>query len=94
VNEAKGFVFISHIGDVFPSGFLPLKAGNVKQQELGEIYTSSELFVSLRDNRNLKGKCGRCEFRDLCGGSRARAWAMTGDVFESDPLCMYQPDVA
>jgi AdoMet-dependent heme synthase len=94
VNEAKGFVFISHIGDVFPSGFLPLKAGNVKQQSLGEIYRSSELFVSLRDTANLKGKCGRCEFRDLCGGSRARAWAMTGDVFESDPLCMYQPRAA
>jgi len=94
VNEAKGFVFISHIGDVFPSGFLPLKAGNVKQRPLGEIYRTSELFVSLRDTGNLKGKCGRCEFRDLCGGSRARAWAMTGDVFESDPLCGYQPRVA
>jgi radical SAM protein len=94
VNEGKGFVFISHIGDVFPSGFLPLKAGNVKQQSLGEIYRSSELFVSLRDSGNLKGKCGRCEFRELCGGSRARAWSMTGDVFESDPLCPYQPGVA
>lgn len=91
VNEAKGFVFVSHIGDVFPSGFLPLKAGNVKQQPLGEIYRSSELFTSLREPGNLKGKCGRCEFRDLCGGSRARAWSMTGDVFESDPLCTYQP---
>jgi radical SAM protein len=91
VNEAKGFVFISHIGDVYPSGFLPLKAGNVKQESLGEIYRSSTLFTSLRNNENLKGKCGRCEFRDLCGGSRARAWAMTGDVFAEDPLCMYQP---
>lgn len=94
VNEGKGFVFISHIGDVFPSGFLPLKAGNVRHQRLGEIYRSSDLFVSLRDNGNLKGKCGRCEFRELCGGSRARAWAVTGDVFESDPLCVYQPRVA
>ena len=91
VNEAKGFVFVSHIGDVYPSGFLPLKAGNVKQQPLADIYRTSELFVSLRDSNNLKGKCGRCEFRDLCGGSRARAWAMTGDVFEADPLCTYQP---
>ena len=91
VNEGKGFVFISHIGDVFPSGFLPLKAGNVKNGSLREIYRSSELFVSLRDNGKLKGKCGRCEFRDLCGGSRARAWSMTGDVFESDPLCTYEP---
>jgi len=91
VNEAKGFVFISHIGDVYPSGFLPLKAGNVKEQSLSEIYRTSKLFISLRDNSNLKGKCGRCEFRDLCGGSRARAWAATGDVFASDPLCAYQP---
>ena len=91
VNEAKGFVFISHIGDVYPSGFLPLKAGNVKQQPLGDIYRTSKLFVDLRDSNNLHGKCGRCEFRDLCGGSRARAWSMTGDVFGSDPLCAYQP---
>ena len=91
VNEAKGFVFISHIGDVYPSGFLPLKAGNVKQQRLADIYRESPLFVNLRDPNNLQGKCGRCEFRELCGGSRARAWAMTGDVFASDPLCAYQP---
>jgi len=91
VNEAKGFVFISHIGDVYPSGFLPLKAGNVKQQSLGEIYRTSELFIDLRNSDNLNGKCGRCDYRELCGGSRARAWAMTGDVFGSDPLCAYQP---
>ena len=94
VNEGKGFVFISHIGDVFPSGFLPLKAGNVKTESLSQIYRTSDLFVSLRNTSNLKGKCGRCEFRDLCGGSRARAWSMTGDVFEEDPLCGYQPKVA
>ncbi len=91
VNEGKGFVFVSHIGDVYPSGFLPLRAGNVKQQSLGEIYEKSPLFVSLRDSSNLTGKCGHCEFRDLCGGSRARAWATTGDVFASDPFCAYQP---
>jgi radical SAM protein len=91
VNEGKGFVFISHIGDVFPSGFLPLKAGNVKHESLGDIYRSSDLFTSLRNSSNLKGKCGLCEFRDLCGGSRARAWSMTGDVFASDPLCTYMP---
>jgi radical SAM protein len=91
VNEGKGFVFISHLGDVFPSGFLPLKAGNVKHESLGDIYRSSDLFTSLRESSNLKGKCGLCEFRDLCGGSRARAWSMTGDVFASDPLCTYMP---
>jgi radical SAM protein len=91
VNEAKGFVFISHIGDVFPSGFLPMKAGNVKKESLVDIYRTSELFTSLRDNANLKGKCGICEFRELCGGSRSRAWSLTGDIFESDPTCTYQP---
>jgi radical SAM protein len=94
VNEAKGFVFISHIGDVYPSGFLPLKAGNVKHESLAEIYRSSTLFTSLRDTSNLQGKCGVCEFRELCGGSRARAWSATGDVFGSDPLCGYMPQVA
>ena len=91
VNEAKGFVFISHIGDVFPSGFLPLKAGNVKKDSLVTLYRESELFQSLRDTKNLKGKCGECEFRELCGGSRSRAWSVTGDVFASDPICTYQP---
>lgn len=94
VNEAKGFVFISHIGDVFPSGFLPLRAGNVKKESLVELYRKSPIFVSLRDSNNLKGKCGICEFRELCGGSRSRAWSVTGDVFASDPICTYQPVLA
>lgn len=91
VNEAKGFVFISHIGDVYPSGFLPLKAGSVKKESLVDIYRNSDLFMKLRDNSNLKGKCGVCEFRELCGGSRSRAWSTTGDVFASDPVCTYVP---
>ena len=94
VNEAKGFVFISHIGDVFPSGFLPLKAGNVKKESLVDIYRSSDIFKRLRDTSNLKGKCGVCEYRELCGGSRSRAWSMTGDAFASDPTCTYQPAAA
>ena len=94
VNEAKGFVFISHIGDVFPSGFLPLRAGNVKKESLVDLYRKSPIFVSLRDSNNLKGKCGVCEFRELCGGSRSRAWSVTGDVFASDPVCTYQPAMA
>ena len=94
VNEAKGFVFISHIGDVYPSGFLPLKAGNVKKESLVDIYRSSDLFMRLRDSANLKGKCGVCEYRELCGGSRSRAWSTTGDVFASDPICTYQPALA
>jgi AdoMet-dependent heme synthase len=94
VNEAKGFVFISHIGDVFPSGFLPLRAGNVKKESIVDLYRKSPIFVSLRDSNNLKGKCGVCEFRELCGGSRSRAWSVTGDVFASDPICTYQPAMA
>jgi radical SAM protein len=94
VNEAKGFVFVSHIGDVFPSGFLPLKAGNVRKESLVDIYRNSDLFRRLRDTSNLLGKCGLCEFRELCGGSRSRAWSTTGDVFASDPICTYQPAVA
>lgn len=94
VNEAKGFVFVSHIGDVFPSGFLPLRAGNVKKESIVNLYRTSPIFVSLRDSNNLKGKCGICEYRELCGGSRSRAWSVTGDVFASDPICTYQPALA
>ena len=94
VNEAKGFAFISHIGDVFPSGFLPLRAGNVKKDSLVDIYRQSDVFIRLRDSANLKGKCGVCEFRELCGGSRSRAWSVTGDAFASDPICTYMPVAA
>jgi len=91
INDGKGFVFISHLGEVFPSGFLPVSAGNVRKQSLTEIYRHSPLFVSLRDSTNLKGKCGICEFREVCGGSRARAYALTGDVFAEEPCCVWQP---
>jgi radical SAM protein len=91
INDGKGFVFISHLGEVFPSGFLPVSAGNVRRQSLTEIYRHSPLFVSLRDSKNLKGKCGICEFREVCGGSRARAYALTGDVFAEEPCCVWQP---
>lgn len=91
VNEGKGFVFINHRGEVYPSRFLPLSAGNVTTQSLPEVYCDSPLFVSLRDSSRLKGKCGRCLFRDVCGGSRARAHAVTGDLFAADPCCAYEP---
>lgn len=91
LNDGKGFVFVSHIGEVFPSGFLPLCAGNVRQQPLANIYQSSPLFMALRDTSQLKGKCGVCEFREVCGGSRARAFALTGDAFAEEPCCVYQP---
>jgi AdoMet-dependent heme synthase len=93
INDGKGFVFISHLGEGFPSGFLPVSAGNVRKQSLTELYRHSPLFVSLRNSKNLKGKCGICEFREVCGGSRARAYALTGDVFAEEPCCVWQPKV-
>lgn len=91
LNDGKGFVFISHTGDVFPSGFLPLSAGNVRQQELAVIYRESPLFQSLRDTSKLEGKCGSCEFKEICGGSRARAYALTGNPNAEEPCCAYIP---
>lgn len=91
INDAKGFVFISHRGEVFPSGFLPLSAGNIRTQPLAEIYSESPFFVALRDSSRLKGKCGVCEFREICGGSRSRAYATTGDPFAEEPCCVYEP---
>jgi radical SAM protein with 4Fe4S-binding SPASM domain len=91
VTDGRGFCFVSHTGDVTPSGFLPLSAGNIRGQRLSEIYQHSPLFLTLRNFDNLKGKCGICEFKTICGGSRARAWAHYHCVMESDPLCGYVP---
>lgn len=91
IRDGNGIVFVSHTGDVSPSGFLPLVAGNVRGQNLPDIYRHNELFRSLRDPEQFVGKCGYCEYRALCGGSRARAYAATGNVLDSDPLCVYQP---
>jgi radical SAM protein len=91
VNDGNGFVFISHIGEVYPSGFLPIKTGNIRERSLADIYRDAKLFRELRDPRLLKGKCGMCEFKHVCGGSRARAFSLTGDYLESDPSCAYQP---
>jgi radical SAM protein with 4Fe4S-binding SPASM domain len=94
VNDGNGFVFVSHTGDIQPSGFLPITAGNVRRDELLEVYRNSPLFRELRDPDLLKGKCGRCEFRNVCGGSRARAYGLTGDWLAEEPLCLYQPPLA
>ncbi|AGK52704.1 TIGR04053 family radical SAM/SPASM domain-containing protein [Bacillus sp. 1NLA3E] len=91
VNDGNGFMFISHIGDVYPSGLLPIKVGNVREQPLAEIYRDSPVMKALRDPDQYKGKCGQCEFRHVCGGSRSRAYAMTGDYLESEPFCVYIP---
>lgn len=87
----NNYMYISHTGEVSISPFLPLTAGNVRYQPLSTVHRYGELFAALRDDVNLKGKCGKCEFRTVCGGSRARAFALTGDLFASDPLCAYQP---
>lgn len=91
VNDGRGFVFVSHDGEVYPSGFLPFSAGNVRNGELLDFYRDSPVFQALRDENSFAGKCGYCEYRKLCGGSRARAYAMTGDYLASEPLCEYQP---
>lgn len=91
INAGNGFVFISHLGEVFPSGFLPISAGNVKRKSLVDIYRDSPLFRSLRDPEQLQGRCGVCEFREVCAGSRSRAFATAGSPLAEDPFCAYQP---
>lgn len=93
VNETRASLFITNTGEVYPSGCLPLSAGNVRVQKLTDIYRESELFRSLRDVSKLHGKCGRCQFKEICGGSRARALAMAGDMFAEDATCIYEPPV-
>ncbi len=94
VNDGNGFLFISHIGDIQPSGFLPLTAGNVRNDDVVDIYRKSQLFTDLRAPEKIKGRCGTCEFRDLCGGQRGRAYGLTGDYLESDPACIYVAQAA
>jgi len=91
VNAGKGFAFVAYNGDVYPSGFLPLSAGNVRTTSLRTIYRTSPLFQSLRDPDRLKGRCGVCEYRAICGGSRSRAYAATGDCLAEEPCCAYLP---
>ncbi len=91
VNAGNGFLFVSHQGDIFPSGFLPQCAGSVRSEGLAEVYRNHELFARLRRPSSLHGRCGRCEFAEICGGSRSRAFALTGDPLASDPWCAYEP---
>ena|SRR3989338_525516 len=91
VNSGKGFVFVSYEGEVYPSGFLPISAGNIRKAPLPKIYRDAPLFRELRDSALLKGRCGICPFRDICGGSRSRAYAVTGDYLAEDPSCVFQP---
>ncbi|MGB4272222.1 MAG: TIGR04053 family radical SAM/SPASM domain-containing protein [Propionicimonas sp.] len=91
IRDGNGIVFVSNTGDVTPSGFLPLPLGNVKDDSLVELYRHHPTMVALREPEGFKGRCGWCEYNRWCGGSRARAYAWTGDVLESDPLCPYVP---
>ncbi|MGJ7919749.1 TIGR04053 family radical SAM/SPASM domain-containing protein [Neobacillus sp. LXY-4] len=92
VNDGVGFIFVSHIGEVLPSGLLPIVVGNVREKSLAEIYRESPVLKELRNPDLYKGKCGVCEFRHVCGGSRSRAYGVTGDYLESEPYCVYIPE--
>lgn len=91
IRDGNGIMFISHTGEVRPSGFLALSVGNVRTSDPVALYRDSGLFRALRRPDLFGGRCGRCEYRDACGGSRARAWAATGDPLAEDPLCAYEP---
>lgn len=92
IRDGNGVIFVSHNGEVYPAGFLPSPLlGNVRERPLSDTYRNSPRLMELRDMDRLTGKCGRCEFRWLCGGSRARAYAVTGDYLSEEPLCAYEP---
>lgn len=91
VRDGSGIMFIAANGDVTPSGFLPMVIGNVRRTSPLTVYRDDAVFQALRHPQNFHGRCGVCEFHALCGGSRSRAWAATGDVLGSDPLCAWQP---
>ncbi len=89
-RDGKGIVFVAHDGEVYPAGFLPLGLGSVREASLGSIYRDDERLLAIRQAR-FGGRCGVCEYADLCGGSRARAFAATGDLLAEDPACAYRP---
>jgi len=91
VIDGRGIMFVSHTGEIYPAGFLPLSCGRFPQDSVVRTYQSHPAFLALRDPDHFKGKCGVCEYRQVCGGSRARAYAVTGDPLESDPSCVYVP---
>ena len=91
IRDGHGIVFVSNLGEVYPSGFLPLPCGNVRSASLVEIYRNSPVFRALHNPEKFLGRCGACEYKFICGGSRARAFAHTGNLLESDPFCPYVP---
>jgi radical SAM protein with 4Fe4S-binding SPASM domain len=90
-NDGKGIMFISHIGEIYPSGFLPIACGQFPFDSLVKVYQNATLFRALRDGDQLNGKCGVCEYRNVCGGSRSRSYSLTGDPLASEPDCVYLP---
>ncbi len=94
VNDGRGAMFVSHVGEYFPSGFMPTHCGQFPQNHIVTSYQSSPMMKLLRDSNQLKGKCRKCEYRKICGGSRARSFALTGDPMESEIDCVYQPQEA
>lgn len=91
VNDGKGVLFVGHRGNIQPSGFLPLLCGVFPHDHIVDVYQNSPLLQALRDPDQLEGKCHRCEFRRICGGSRARAYAVSGSWLAEEPDCIYQP---
>jgi radical SAM protein len=89
-RDGKGILFVAHDGEVYPAGFLPLGLGNVRERPLRDIYRDDELLRKIRA-AEFSGRCGRCSYADLCGGSRARAYAATGDALAEDPACPFEP---
>jgi radical SAM protein len=91
IRDGHGIVFVSNLGEIYPSGFLPLHCGNVRKDSLVEIYRNSDIFRGLHSPEEFRGKCGYCEYSHICGGSRARSFAHTGDALGTDPFCPYEP---
>ena len=87
----QGVCFVSHKGEIFGCGYLPIAAGELRKNDFKSIWFETELFNILRDDSRLQGKCGICEFKKICGGCRARAYEATGDYLEEEPECVYQP---
>lgn len=94
IRDGNGIVFVSNTGDICPAGFLPLSAGNVRTDHIVDVYRSAPLFQDLHAPERFHGKCGHCEYRAICGGSRARAYGATGDPLASDPFCPYEPEIS
>lgn len=91
INSGSGFAFVSHLGEVYPSGFLPIKVGSIKERPFAELYRDTPVMMELRTPSMFGGKCGVCDFNHLCGGSRSTAYALTGDYLAADPSCAYIP---